>query len=60
MIKNMIHTINHALYNKEMSFECAYDLLKSLAMMTGKEYSILRCRVVYKENGAFYDAWANA
>lgn len=60
MIKNMIHTINHAMYNGEMTIACAEELLKSIALMTGKEYTILRMRVVYKENGAFYDAWANA
>lgn len=60
MIKEMIKTINHALFNNEMSIDCAKELLKSISVMTGKEYGILRMRVVYKENGQFHDAWANA
>lgn len=62
MIKSMIKTINNALYEKEMTFDCARELLKSLRMITGKEYSIIRCRVVYKDelDGQFHDAWVNA
>lgn len=60
MIKDMIKTINHAMYDGEMTIGCAEELLKSIAVLTGKEYSILRKRVVYKENGQFHDAWANA
>ena len=60
MIKEMLQTINHAMFNGEMSIECAKMLLKSISVMTGKEYGILRKRVVYKENGQFHDAWANA
>lgn len=60
MIKDIIHTINHALASNEMSIACAYELLKSIALMTGKEYMILRKRVIYKENGQFHDAWVNA
>lgn len=60
MIKDMIKTINHALADEEMTIACAYELLKSLALLTGKEYSLLRKRVVYMENGQFRDAWANA
>ena len=60
MIKDMIKTINHALANDEMTIACAYELLKSLTLLTGKEYMILRMRVIYKENGSFHDAWANA
>ena len=62
MIKSMLATINAYLYVNEMSFDCARELLKSLSMITGKEYSIIRCRVVYKDecDGQFHDAWLNA
>lgn len=60
MIKEMLHTINHALADGEMSIKCAEKLLSSLSVMTGKEYFILRMRVAYKEDGHFRDAWANA
>lgn len=60
MIKEMISTINNALYNNEMTFDVARELLKSLSIMTGKEYSILNRRVVYKEYGEFHDAYTYA
>lgn len=60
MIKEMLYTINHAMSDGEMTIECAKNLLKSISVITGKEYSILRKRVVYKEDGHIYDAWANA
>lgn len=60
MIKNMISIINHGMYNNELSIECAKMLIEELSALTGKKYSILRKRVVYKENGQFHDAWANA
>lgn len=60
MIKEMLYTINHAMSDGEMSIECAKNLLKSISVLTGKEYIIIRQRVAYAENGQFYDAWANA
>lgn len=60
MIKEMLETINHALADDKMTIDCAEKLLDSISKLTGKQYSILRLRVVYKENGAFRDAWANA
>lgn len=62
MIKEMIKTINHAMNNHEMTIDCAKQLLKSISVLTGKEYSILASRVVYKDeiDGQLHDAWANA
>ena len=60
MIKEMFYTINHAMQDGEMSIECAKALLKSISVLTGKEYKIIRRRVAYEENGQIHDAWANA
>lgn len=60
MIKEMYSTINAALVGDTMSIATAEALLRSLAKLTGKDYCIIHLRVCYKENGKFYDAWANA
>ena len=60
MIKEMLYTINHAMSDGEMSIECAINLLKSISVLTGKEYIIIRKRVAYRENGQIHDAWVNA
>ena len=60
MIKEMIGTINYALCNDEMTFDCARELLKSLSKLTGKEYMIIKRRVAFKEDGKIHDAWVYA
>lgn len=60
MLKEMFYTINHALADGEMTIECAYNLLKSISLLTGKEYKIIKKRVAYMEDEHIYDAWANA
>lgn len=61
MIKEMISEMNRAMYNGEMSFECAKNLLKQLSKITGKDYDILNNkRVVYWEYNECHDAWVNA
>lgn len=60
MIKEMVHTINEALGNGEMSINAAEKLLESLGVITSKQYRILNRRVVYIENGAYHDAFVNA
>lgn len=60
MIKEMLYTINHALSDGEMTISCAKKLLKSISVLTGKEYIIVRKRVAYMEEDQIHDAWANA
>lgn len=61
MIKEMISELNRAMYENEISFDCAQNLLKQLSKLTGKKYGILNRRVtVYIEPGVISDAWATA
>ena len=60
MIKDFISIINDGMSNGEISFNIAEQLLRQLSLVTGKEYSILNKRVVYRDGRDMHDAWVNA
>lgn len=60
MIKDFISIINDGMGRGEISFDVAEQLLRQLSLVTGKEYSILNKRVVYRDGRDMHDAWANA
>lgn len=60
MIKEMIKELNNAMYDGEITFDCAKRLLKQLSTLTGKDYCIISKRVCYKAEDGFHDAWVNA
>ena len=61
MIKNMINTINTALFNEEMTIDVARQLLNHLSTLTGKRYCVNARRVVtFEDDGKMHDAYVNA
>lgn len=54
----IIRKINVALRNGEINARAALDIMDTLD--GGKNYVIINCRVCYKENEKFHDAWTNA
>jgi hypothetical protein len=61
MIKEMINELNRAMYEEEISFDCARNLLEQLSKLTGKKYGILKRRVIIENaDGTFNDAFVNS
>lgn len=60
MIKDFIAILNDGMPRGEISFDVVEQLLRQLSSVTGKEYGILNCRVVYFDGKHYRDAWANA
>ena len=61
MIKNMINTINTALFNEEMTIDVALQLLNHLSTLTGKKYGVnARRAVTVDDDGRMHDAYTNA
>ena len=46
----MIGELNRAMAEYEISFDCVRNILKQLSKLTGKEYSIINRRVVYRDS----------
>ena len=61
MIKEMISELNRAMYDNEISFDCAKNILEQLSKLTGKKYGILKRRVTIENaDGTCSDAFVNS